>query len=83
MIEFNQPSELFGSLGSDKNDYVRIMTESNEMLEGMVVWCYQVLLSRFPDGAEIVTLLPGYIETKDINRVMAQIMVTDEYANFK
>ena len=83
MIEYNQPSELFGSLGSDKNDYVRIMTESDEMLEGMVIWSYQVLLSRFPSGAEIVTLLPEYIETKDINRVMAQILVTDEYANFK
>jgi len=83
MIEFNQTTEFFGSLGSDKNDYIRILIESSEMHEGMVIWCYQVLLSRPPTAAEVVTLLPEYIETKDINRVFAQILVTDEYANFK
>jgi len=83
MIEFNQTTEFFGSLGSDKNDYIRILIESSEMHEGMVIWCYQVLLSRPPTAAEVVTLLPEYIETKDINLVFAQILVTDEYANFK
>ena len=57
--------------------------ESSEMHEGMLIWCYQVLLSRPPSAAEVVTLLPEYIETKDFNRVFAQILVTDEYANFK
>jgi hypothetical protein len=83
MIESNQSTELFGSLGSDKNDYIRILTESSEMAEGMLIWCYQILLSRAPSAAEVVTLLPEYLETKDINRVFAQILVTDEYANFK
>lgn len=83
MIEYNQTSDLFGTLGSDKNDYIRILTESNEMLEGMLIWSYQVFLSRPPSAPEVVTLLPEYIETKDINRVIAQILVTDEYANFK
>lgn len=83
MIEYNQTTELFGSLGSDKNDYIRILTESNEMLEGMLIWCFQVFLSRPPTAAEVVTLLPDYISTKDINAVIAQILVTDEYANFR
>jgi hypothetical protein len=83
MIEFNQTTELFGSLGSDKNDYIRILTESNEMLEGMLIWTYQVLLSRPPKAAEVVTLLPTYIGTRDINWIFAQILVTDEYANFE
>jgi len=83
MIEYNQTAELFGSIGSDKNDYVRILTESNEMLEGMVIWSYLTLLSREPTAGEIVTLLPTYINTKDIKWIFAQILVTDEYANFK
>jgi hypothetical protein len=83
MIEFNQTATLFGSLGSNKNEYVTILTESNEMLEGMVIWCYQVLLSRPPTAGEIVTLLPVYFSTKDINWVITQILVTDEYANFR
>jgi len=83
MIQYNQTTELFGSPGSDKNDYVRILTESNEMLEGMLIWCYQVFLSRPPAANEVVTLLPVYIANKDINWVIAQILVTDEYANFR
>ena len=83
MIEYNQTEELFGTLGSDKNDYIRILTESNEMLEGMLVWCYQTYLSRPPSASEVVTLLPTYINTRDINYIIAQILVTDEYANFR
>lgn len=83
MIEFNQASALFGLPGSDKNDYIRILTESNEMYEGMVIWCYQVYMSRPPSAGEVVTLLPTYIQQKDINWVIAQILVTDEYANFR
>ena len=83
MIENNQTRELFGSLGSDKNDYVRILTESDEMLEGMIIWCFQIFLSRAPTTGENVTLLPVYLNTKDINWVITQILVTDEYANFR
>ena len=83
MIEFNQTGELFGSLGSNKNDYVRILTESNEMHEGMLIWSFRILLGREPTAGEVVTLLPAYIHTKDINWVLAQILVTDEYANFR
>ena len=83
MIEFNQAAELFGSSGSDRDDYIRILTESNEMLEGMLIWTYQVFLSRPPTPAEVVTLLPTYITNKDINWLIAEILVTDEYANFR
>ncbi len=83
MIEFNQPEEIFGELGSSKHDYIRILTESNEMYEGMVIWCYQVFMSRPPTSGELVTILPVYLQTKDINWVIAQILVTDEYANFR
>jgi len=83
MIEYNQTGTLFGSSGSDKNDYIRILTGTNEMLEGMLIWSFQVFLSRPPTAAEIVTLLPIYISTQDINWVIAQILVTDEYANFR
>jgi hypothetical protein len=83
MIEYNQTATLFGSVGSDKKDYIQILISSNEMLEGMVIWAFQTLLSRPPTADEMVTLLPVYIQTHDINWVMAQILVTDEYANFR
>jgi len=83
MIEYNQTGTLFGSVGSDKKDYIQILIGSNEMLEGMVIWSFQTLLSRAPTADEMVTLLPVYIQTHDINWVIAQILVTDEYANFR
>jgi hypothetical protein len=83
MVQENETAELFGVLGSDKNDYVRILTESNEMYEGMVIWSYRILLSREPTAGEVITLLPTYRSTKDINWLLAQILVTDEYANFR
>lgn len=83
MIEYNQTSELFGKLGSNKNEYISILTESNEMLEGMIIWAYQIFLSRPPTPGEVVSLFPTYRANKDINWVIAQIVVTDEYANFR
>jgi len=83
MIEYNQTETLFGISGSDKKDYINLLTESDEMLEGMLIWSFQVYLSRPPKPEEIVTLLPVYIQTRDINWVISQILVTDEYANFK
>lgn len=83
MIEYNQTETLFGSVGSDKKDYIQILIGSNEMLEGMVIWAFQTMLSRPPTADEMVTLLPVYIQTHDINWIIAQILVTDEYANFR
>ncbi len=83
MIEYNQTETLFGTSGSDKNDYINVLTQSDEMLEGMVIWAFRVFMSREPKPEEIVTLLPVYIQTHDINWVIAQILVTDEYANFR
>jgi hypothetical protein len=83
MIEFNTSEELFGSLGADKNDYINIIVESNGMLEGMVTWAFQSYLNREPTPQELVPILQEYMTTKSINTVITQILVTDEYANFR
>ena len=83
MIEFNQTGELFGALGSDKNDYIAILIESEGMLEGMIIWAIRSLLSRDPTPDELFPILQDYLQTKSINTVISQILVTDEYANFR
>jgi hypothetical protein len=83
MIEFNQTEELFGQLGSDKNDYIRILVESPGMLEGMIIWAYQSLLNREPSPGEVISLIDEYVINKDIGYVILQIVVTDEYASFR
>jgi len=82
MIEFNESRELFGRVGSHKNDFIDIVIRSEGMFEGMIIWAYQTLLNRPPTAGEVVTLLPKYIESKNINVIFEEILVTDEYANF-
>jgi len=82
MIEHNENRELFGQMGSHKDDFIDIIIQSDGMHEGMIIWAYQTLLNRAPSPGEIVTLLPRYIETGDINLIFEEILVTDEYANF-
>ena len=82
MIEFNESRELFGRMGSHKNDFIDIVIRSEGMFEGMIIWTYQTLLNRPPTAEEVVTLLPKYIESKNINVIFEEILVTDEYANF-
>lgn len=82
MIEHNYNRALFGQMGSHKDDFIDIVIQSDGMHEGMIIWAYQTLLNRAPSPGEIVTLLPRYIETGDINLIFEEILVTDEYANF-
>lgn len=83
MIEFNEVDILLGKSGSDKQDFINIITEAPGMMEGMIIWAYQVLLNRAPTPQEMVTLLPTYIQNRDIKYIYSEILVTDEYANFR
>jgi hypothetical protein len=82
MIELNQPAVLFGKQGISKDDYVEILTNSREMMEGMIIWAYRQLVNRTPSSAETILLLPDYLEHRDIRLIQQHILVTDEYANF-
>lgn len=83
MIEFNESSILFGQSGSDKQNFIDIIIQSTGMLEGMIIWAYQTMLNRQPTPEEVITLLPRYAEEKDIKYILEEILLTDEYANFR
>jgi hypothetical protein len=83
MVEFQIPGIVFGKYGSDKDDFVDAITESPAMMEGLIIWTFQTYLNRFPNPAEMVTLMPEFIKNRDIRYVIKQIAVTDEYASFK
>ena len=52
MVEFNQPGSLLGASGQNKDEYARILADSREFYEGLIVWSYQILLAREPSTAE-------------------------------
>lgn len=82
MIEFNTSVTLFGEPGQNKEDFVAIMTGSNEFYEGLITWAYQTLLARGPTSAEVMESIQQLKPTDDFQRVQLNILITDEYANF-
>ena len=82
MIEYNLPATLFGKLGTNKDDYVEILTNSREMFEGLIIWTYQQLLARRPTSEETGLLLDDFAAHRDIRLIQQKLLVTDEYANF-
>lgn len=82
MIELDKPGTLFGKQGSNKEDYVRILTTSREMYEGLIIWAHRQLLARTPTSQETAALLEDFINHRDIRLIQRHILVTDEYANF-
>lgn len=82
MVEFNQPGSLLGASGQNKDEYVRILADSREFYEGLIVWSYQLLLAREPSTSETNTLMIDFFVDHDLQKVQRSIMTTDEYAHF-
>ncbi|MBR9922011.1 MAG: hypothetical protein GYB31_14315 [Bacteroidetes bacterium] len=82
MVEFESEENLLGQTGSNKGDYVDIVTSNPEFYEGVIIWVYQQLLSRLPTSAETAALLADFIDHKDIRLIQRSVMRTDEYAGF-
>jgi hypothetical protein len=82
MVEFNQPGSLLGASGQNKDDYARILADSREFYEGLIVWSYQILLAREPSTSETNHLMIELVVNHDLQKVQRTIMITDEYAHF-
>ncbi|TVR76557.1 MAG: hypothetical protein EA409_13360 [Saprospirales bacterium] len=83
MVENEVPSRIFDRIGSNKEDFVDILIHSPAMAEGLIIWAFQIYLNRVPSPLEMITFLPEFIQTGDIDFIISEIMVTDEYANFR
>lgn len=82
MIEYNQPANLLGQAGQNKDEYVQTLVNSREFYEGLIVWSYQVLLARAPSTMETNTLMIDLYADHDLQKLQRAIMITDEYAHF-
>ncbi len=83
MIEYNTPGALFGVTGQDKAGYVAIFENANETLEGLIIWSYKRLMARDPSSAETTLHMQDLIVDKDLDVVIRNILITDEYAGFE
>ncbi|MEM1322565.1 MAG: hypothetical protein AAGG75_20035 [Bacteroidota bacterium] len=83
MVEYNRSRTLFGQPGRNKEEYVNIVSQSEEALEGIVIWAYQQLLARRPTTEETVAAMSDFRQHKDIRLLHQELMTGDEYANFE
>jgi len=81
-VESSLSGQLFGTIISNKAEFLNVLLLSQEYHEGMIRWTYQSLLSREPTSAETYTLTNSFMLTKDIQAVQRRILISAEYAGF-
>lgn len=82
MIEFNQSGVIFGGSGSNREEFLDLMTQQLEFYEGNIIWLYNTLLARKPTTEEVVYFMDDFVQTKNFMPIQRKIMVSDEYAGF-
>ena len=82
MVEDNIPGTLFSNTGETKADFIRIMTQSAECRQGVIIWSYNTLLARDPSSQELDLELQKYGVDTDLKALQKRILISDEYGNF-
>lgn len=82
MIENFTSGQLFGQIGSNKDDYISILGNSLELSEGIIIWSYESLLARRPTTQETYDVLLDFHNEQNLQNLQLRLMRSDEYANF-
>lgn len=78
----NQPSTLFMQSGSNKGDYMNIVTTNDAFYEGLVRRYYQQYLLRNPTSQEIYSGIQIVKPNGDYKTIQKQLLISNEYAGF-
>ena len=68
--------------GNSKDDFIRIITESDEFYQGLVIDNYRGFLSRDPTSTESSTATLNFKTSNNLAEMQKSILKTDEYAGF-
>ena len=68
--------------GNSKDDFIRIITESDEFYEGLVIENYRGFLSRNPTSYESYKATFDFKNSNNLAAMQLSILKTDEYAGF-
>ncbi len=68
--------------GNSKDDFIRIITESDEFYQGLVIDNYRGFLSRDPTSTESYTATLNFKTSNNLAEMQKSILKTDEYAGF-
>lgn len=73
---------LLGSDGNSKQDFIDIITNSDEFYQGLVIDNYRTYLSRTPSSYETFVAAQTIKNTNSLTELKKSVLRTDEYANF-
>ena len=82
MVEDNVPGTLFSNTGETKADFIRIITQSAECRQGVIIWSYTTLLARDPSSQELDLELQKFGVDSDLKALQKRILISDEYGDF-
>jgi hypothetical protein len=82
IIQNNAIGYLFGGYASNKAEYTKLLTESDEFYLGLINWTYLSLLSRSPSAQESSNIFSKLKVNGNFQEVQQIIASSDEYANF-
>jgi hypothetical protein len=82
MAEDNVPGNLFSQSGQTKNEFINIISNSNECKQGTIIWIYQNLLARTPSTQETEIEMQQFGQDGDLQKLQLRILISNEYANF-
>lgn len=68
--------------GNSKDDFIKILTESDEFYEGLVRDNFRGFLSRDPSSYEAYKASFDFKNSSDLQEMQQSILKTDEYAGF-
>ena len=68
--------------GNSKDDFIRILTESDEFYQGLVIDNFRGFLSRNPNSYESYKATFDFKNSNDLAEMQKSILKTDEYAGF-
>jgi hypothetical protein len=82
IIHYNEPAVIFSRWAANKNEYCDAVVNSDAFHEAQIRWFYYVLLQREATTAEVSKLFHAFYQSHQIEQVIKNVIIGDEYAQF-
>jgi len=76
------PAQLLLQDGTNKDDFVNIVTSNLEFYQGLTFDLYNILLARTPTSIEMDATTSALSQSKNYQQAQKKIMKTEEYVGF-
>lgn len=83
IVEYDIPGIIFSQEAGNKTEFIGVLVNTPEFYEGMVRWTYVTLMARDATTDEVSEAMETYFVDHDLQKLQRQLLITDEYANFR